>query len=507
MTRKKEILVFAKNAIANLGRGGISAIVALLLPPFLTRSLSHDAFGAWSLVLQLAAYVGYFDFGIQTAIARFVAYSTERGDFEYRNRIVSTAFTLLAISGGIALLGISILVIFMPEIFRQINGSMVGDIRLALFLVGGSLALCLPSSTFAAIFVGLQRNEIPAAIISLPRLIGAALVVVVVRFGGGLPSMAAVIASANFLTFALQYMAYRRWVPGIRIALSNFSSLIIREMVDYCFSLTVWGVGLLLVTGLDLTIVGAYRFGEVAYYALAATLVTFFNGLFGAIFGAMGSTAAVMHARGDGLGLGRLVSTTTRIGMLLLLASGLPLIFGAQHILSFWVGTAYAQHAVPLLQLLVFANILRTCVSPYIIAMISTGEQRRIIFVPLIEGVVNLVGSLIAGYYWGAIGVAFGTLLGSFVSIGGHLLYTMHQSVAIELHVRDYFRDSLLRPMACAVPFFLVGTLWARIEKPLPLWSSILILAIGAVVSGYLVWMVGLVSSERRKLIAQLGIQ
>jgi O-antigen/teichoic acid export membrane protein len=507
MTRRKEILVFAKNAAANVGRGGASAIVALLLPPFLTRSLSRDAFGAWSLVLQLSAYVGYFDFGIQTAVARFVAHSTERGDLEYRDRIVSTAFALLAISGCVAFIGILALVIFMPEMFHQINGSLMDSVRLAVLLVGGSLALSLPSSTFAAIFVGLQRNEIPAASISLPRLVGAALVVVVVRLGGGLPSMALVTAAANISTLALQYFAYRRWIPAVRISLSKFSRRAVREMIDYCSSLTVWGVGLLLVTGLDLTIVGAYRFKEVGYYSVAATLVTFSNGLFGAIFAAMGSPAAVLHARGDGIGLGRMVSATTRIGMVLLLATGLPLIFGAREILRLWVGSAYAEHATPLLQLLVLANIIRTCITPYIIAMISTGEQRRIIFVPLVEGIVNLVSSLIAGYYWGAIGVAFGTLIGSFVSIGGHVLYTMRRSVAIELRVRNYFRDSLLRPTVCALPFLLVGTLWSLVGKWLPLWFSISTVAVGIIVSGYLFWKVGLVSNERRELIARVGFR
>ena len=37
--------------------------------------MSADSYGAWSLVLQLSAYVGYFDFGIQTAVGRFVAHA------------------------------------------------------------------------------------------------------------------------------------------------------------------------------------------------------------------------------------------------------------------------------------------------------------------------------------------------------------------------------------------------------------------------------------------------
>jgi hypothetical protein len=35
-------LTIAKNSVANLARPGVSVLVALVLPPFLTRRLSHD---------------------------------------------------------------------------------------------------------------------------------------------------------------------------------------------------------------------------------------------------------------------------------------------------------------------------------------------------------------------------------------------------------------------------------------------------------------------------------
>jgi len=469
--------------------------------------MSREAFGAWSLVLQLAAYVGYFDFGIQTALGRFVAHSTERQDFDYRDRIVSTGFFLLAISGCIAFFGIVALVVVLPQIFHQIHGTLVRDVRVSLLLVGGSLALCLPASTFAAVFIGLQRNEIPALIISVPRLVGAALIAIVVHYGAGLPTMAVVTAVANVCAFLLQYAAYRGWTTSIRISFARVTWRIVRELIDYCFSLTVWGLGLLLVTGLDLAIVGFYRFGEVGYYSVAATLVTFFNGLFGALFGAMGSPTAVLHAREDGVGLGRMVATATRIGMLLMLVVGLPLIFGARKVLGLWVGSGYADHAAPLLQLLIAANIIRICVSPYIIAMISTGEQRRIIFVPLLEGVTNLVISVIAGYYLGALGVALGTLIGASVSIAGHILYTMHQSVAIRLNVIDYLRGSLLRPVACTIPLFLTAGIWTYFYRASPSWLSMLVEVVAGIMTFYLFWAVGLIPEERKALISRLGFK
>ena len=87
---QKEKATLLKNAVVNVVRGGAAAIVAIVLPPFLTRLMSPDSFGVWSLVLQLSAYIGYLDFGIQTAVGRFVAHANEKGDAGHRDRIVST---------------------------------------------------------------------------------------------------------------------------------------------------------------------------------------------------------------------------------------------------------------------------------------------------------------------------------------------------------------------------------------------------------------------------------
>ena len=501
-TRHEKFLVL-KIAASNLIRGGASAAVALLLPPFLTRSMSPEAFGAWSLVLQLSAYVSYLDFGIQTAIARFVAHCTERRDAEHRDRIVSTALAGLTGSGCIAFSGLFLLAFFLPRIFHHLQSSMVFDVRVALLLVGGSLSIGLPASVFTGIFVGLQRNELPAAVIGGSRLVSAVLLVLVVRNGGGIAIMAVVLSLANLSSYAIQYLIYRRviasLVPTMHISIRYVSMRSARELFDYCLSLTIWGFGLLLVTGLDLTLVGIYRFSQVAYYAVAATAVTFLAGLFGAIFGAMGSTAAVVHARGDRAELGRLVVVTTRIGMILLLGTGLPLILFAHWVLRLWVGSEYATHASLLLQVLVAANVIRICVTPYVLAMIGSGEQRRVILIPLLEGVTNLVCSVILGYYLGAIGIALGTLIGAIVSLAGNLFYNMPRTGEIQFSVGEYVKDSLLRPMLCFIPFALSVSLWGSFSST-PLRSACA--AVTCIVSVVLFWQIALMPEERKRISA-----
>lgn len=501
MTTRREKLLVLKNAVANLVRGSASAVVALVLPPFLTRSMSVDAFGAWSLVLQLSAYVGYLDFGIQTAIARFIAHTTESQQTEHRNGIASTALACLSASGCAAFLGLVLLTIFLPRLFHHLPASLLFDVRAALLLVGGSLAAGLPASVISGTFVGLQRNEVPAAIIGGSRLFSAGLLIVIVRMGGGIAEMAVAVAVVNVSSYLVQYVAYKRVIRGLtptmNLSLDRVSKAAALELFDYCFSLTVWGVGLLLVTGLDLTIVGIYRFSEVGYYAVAATVVTFLAGIFGAIFGAMGSPAAVIHARGDRAGLGRLVVVATRFGTILLLATGLPLILFANWLFRIWVGPVYALHASILLQVLVAANIIRICLTPYVLAMIGSGEQRRVILVPILEGVTNLAFSLVLARSLGALGVALGTLVGAIVGVAGNFFYNMRRTTAIELHVGDYFRDSILRPCLCVFPVLLVALSWRTLPSEL---VRDVCAAITCLASSALLWKIALMPGDRVRL-------
>jgi O-antigen/teichoic acid export membrane protein len=463
--------------------------------------MSADAFGAWSLVLQLSAYVGYLDFGIQTAISRFVAHTTERQNAGHRDRIVSTALACLAASGCLAFLGLLLLAVLLPRVFHHLPAPLLFDVREALIWVGGSLSIGLPASVYGAVFVGLQKNEVPAAIIGGSRLLSAVLVVIVVHMGGGVASMAAVVALVNLGSYSVQYVAYRHLTenlcPPMGLAFKHVSKSTIFELADYCFSLTIWGIAMLLVTGLDLTIVGIYRFADVAYYSVAATVVTFLAGLFGAIFGAMGSTAAVVHARGDRAGLGRMVTVTTRLGMILLLATGLPLILLAHWLLKLWVGPLYASHATVLLQVLVAANIVRLCATPYVLAMIGSGEQRRVILIPLLEGAVNLAFSLILGFYIGALGVALGTLIGAIIGLTGNIIYNMRRTLEIQLSISEYMRDSLLRPLLCFVPIVLVAFIWQDLTSQLARSVSI---GIACYLCMYLCWRAGLMPAERSGL-------
>jgi O-antigen/teichoic acid export membrane protein len=82
----------AKNALANVASGTSAALLAIILPPILVRTLSRDIYSTWALILQIGAYTGLLNFGIQVAIGRFVAHYDEMGETSTRDQLISTAW-------------------------------------------------------------------------------------------------------------------------------------------------------------------------------------------------------------------------------------------------------------------------------------------------------------------------------------------------------------------------------------------------------------------------------
>ena len=151
--------------------------------------------------------------------------------------------------------------------------------------------------------------------------------------------------------------------------------------------------------------------------------------------------------------MGRLLISATRISVLILVLSGLPLVIYARPILAAWIGQRYAASGAPLLTVLILANIIRLMGAPYSIVLIAAGQQNYIKISPLAEGVSNFIASVALGSMFGGIGVALGTLFGAVVSVGSHLGYSMPRTrAAIDVSRRRFVIAGVLAPLLATLP-------------------------------------------------------
>lgn len=488
----------AKNAFLNLTRLGISALAALLVPPLLIRHLSPQSYGAWVLVLQVSAILNFLDFGIQTAISKFIAQYHASGDMDGCRRLASTSFALLSLAALVGILVSALLSWQLPHLFHQMPIELLRPARIAVILIGTSIALGLPAATCSGIFLGLQRNFEPVLVQSIGRILSTLGLIAAALTGSGLVLMALVISIINLLTYATQVLVWKLSLPEFRIDIRLANRVMLRKILGYSGILTTWSLALLLISGLDLAIVGHYRFASTAYYAVATSLTNLMIVTQAAVISPLLPVASSLHTREDPSRMGSLLLRSTRYGTLLLLATGLPLLVGAPTILSFWVGPEYAAKSESLLQVLVVANMIRLVGLPYTTLVVATGQLRLATLGTLVEAIVNLTASVLLARHLGAMGVALGTLIGAICNIGIHLAYSLTKTTdLITVTRKTLITEGLMRPALCGLPLLAVVVVHffsARTAHDVVLPTLATAIAVG------MVWLIGFHEHERSQV-------
>src|SRR5438552_15896387 len=72
----------------------VSISVAFFLSPFVVHNLGNVAYGIWTLVNSMIAYMGLLDLGMRGAVTRFVSKHHARSEHLESSRAVSAAFWL-----------------------------------------------------------------------------------------------------------------------------------------------------------------------------------------------------------------------------------------------------------------------------------------------------------------------------------------------------------------------------------------------------------------------------
>ena len=450
-SRRKKVL---QGSVSNLLRLLLSLAFSLYLPHFLVHHMVAAEYSAWVLILQLAAYISYLEFGIQTAVSKFVAEYDARGDRDELRRTVSSAFLLLTVGGGLGLTAVGILSWKVPSLFQAMPLFLWPQVRIGLIAIGCSTALTLPFSTFTAIFIGLQRYTYPTVVAALSRGLSMVAIIATLLATGSLVKMALVLAGFNIVTALATFIGWHK-LAALRapFRFGGASRIHVMRLFRYCGVLSIWTLGGLFISGLDTLIVGHFDFRNTGYYAVAASATNFAVMLLGSLVSPLMPAAASFGVVSTPERMGALVLRASRYSTLLLFLIALPLFMSGYFLLRLWVGPDYAQHAVVFLRILVAANVLRYLVYVYTVMVVAGAKQRYATLSPATEAVVNFALSVVLARHYGAIGVAWGTFAGAILGVILHFWQSMPRTQDLLRFDRKRLAAiSILRPAFVLLP-------------------------------------------------------
>lgn len=128
-----------------------------------------------------------------------------------------------------------------------------------------SLALSLPFSTLAGVFLGLQMNQVNALAGSAGKIAGAAGAAWAAYHHQGLFAMALWIGLGNLLQALIYLLAWRRFSAAGFLRRAHITRNAIREFINFCYAMFATQLGGILIAGLDMPVVAAFDFHSAAY--------------------------------------------------------------------------------------------------------------------------------------------------------------------------------------------------------------------------------------------------
>lgn len=437
----------------------LSIAIALFMTPFLIRHLGEAGYGVWVLVQSTVSYMYLLDLGLRTTVVRFSAEGHARGDHSEVSTVVSAALWVRIWSSMGLMLVASALSILLPHIFRVPDQFRIAA-QVALIVAATTLSSTLVFSVFSAVLSSLGRYDL----LGMLDLFRAALtgfgLIPIIMHGYGLIAMAlwqlAVIVSINLLTMFFCFRTY----PQLKCRFQRPEKTILRSLWSLSLYVLIFnGAGQLILYTDNLVVAAFVAAAAVSYYGVAGKMVDYVRQIATAILVYVMPLASSFRARNQDDRLQRLHLRGTQAVLLVTYPVVITLLLRGNTLLRLWIGPAFSDEATRILQVLIVAAAFMLANSNLTGMALALDRQRILSFVTMGEGVANLIISIVLVRRIGAVGVAIGTLIPTFVTC--ILFWPRYLCRMLHISTFNFIVKGWFAPITAMVPFALM-TYWAQ---------------------------------------------
>jgi O-antigen/teichoic acid export membrane protein len=468
------------NILAHYGGTFATAVVVLLLTPFLVRHLGATGFGVWSLTISLGEYLNLLGFGTRAAVIKFTSEHQARRDVSRVADVVRAAVAGRAVAGvigfGLACLAAAFL---LPAL--KIPPESLGAARTALIVIGAGVAINLPLGVSGSLLEGMHRYDLLNWLRIIHAVVRGGAIVVVLLGGGadGLIPVCVIEVSSMALLNVARFVAAGRIHPALVTPL-----LPSREALRGVYAFGLWG-GLM-----DLAVAVVERASDLLLVAMVgASAVTAWN--IGLRAGSIPvqiivplvvvflPLAAEMNIKRSGAMLPDLLVSGSKAVLAVALPLGIILAIGARTVVEAWIGPDYDE-AVPLLRLLALHSVLTALSLPAESLLMGTGRVRALAGILCLRGALGLTLGILWIQSWGTVGLAGASVVSAFVVILGLQIPVACRSVGIPLRrfAREAVIPVLLPALPLAVAAIAVRPVLAGSRSPAVIFVAVLLLGL-----------------------------
>lgn len=438
----------ATNVASSWTKLGVQLAVGVVVSPFILHRLGDAAFGIWVLVFSVTSYFGLLDFGIRASIGRYVARYAALDDLDQLRRFVNTS---LAACGVLA-----VVVLLLTLVGWQVLGTLfkippeyLGRARILFLLVGADVALAFPLSIFGCVLEGYQNFWSVNVVQIGAALARGVLTLMALGLGGGLVAIAAVTVAVNLVRHLACAALVFRTTP-LRLGVQYLDRSALGQLFGYSVTAFMIFVAESLRFQTDAVVIGAFlSVAAVTYFAIGSKLVEYASSIVVSMSQIFTPMASHYDASGDQERLRQVFVAGNRACALVIFPICAALILLGKPLIELWMGAKYLA-SYPIMVLLILPRTLLLAQSASIRILLGLGRQRTFALVTMLDGIANLLLSILLLKHWGILGVALGTAIP--LTCTSLLFLPRHLCRMLRISMRDFLRRAYLGPVCLTVP-------------------------------------------------------
>jgi len=464
--------------LANWPSLATATVIGFSLTPYILPHLRDTGFGLWVFVTTLTGYYGLLDFGFRNSIIRFVARYAANDEAANSGRVVSsTLFTYLVL--GFVVLAVSGAIAWNLDLVLAVPVEWTQTARLLLLLFGVGTALGFPLNLFGHVLEGLQRFTWIGGVQTAALFLRAALTVWVLREGCGVVAVGAVTIVTSLLGSAIYATAALRIYPQLRMRWAYVERSTFRTLAGFGL-VTFWiGIAQVLRFQADAVVIGGFLSVQaISHFSIASKLVMYVSEVVQAMAQVFTPLFSHFDAKGDLRQLGQALVRVNRYSSLLAFPLTTFVVVAGKSLITVWVGSNYlSSYAILVVLMLPTALYLAQAGSPKVMyGMARHSLLARILF---LEGVANLVLSIVLLRWYGVLGVALGTAIP--LAFSSMFFLPVCICRLLKLRIREYLWEAHGYPLLLSLPLALF--LWEvdRWLRPADYTNLIAELALGGI--------------------------
>jgi O-antigen/teichoic acid export membrane protein len=401
-----------KGSVLNTANLIVQIFAGLYLMPLMIHTFGDAGYGIWILVASFMGYASILDLGLPSAVGRFVSQAIGVGGKEGRDEIKYITSTAFYIFVFIALLTLPLIFLFMKFAYLFVKEpAQIALFRTLLAILCINNLFLFPTFVFEGTLTANLRFDLITSSKILFTLLRVFFTVILIRLHYDLVAIAWATVGSNILEVFMRVLLAYHVDKHISIAPVNFKMSIVRKLFGYSIFTFIAKIADILRFQVDSLVISAFtNVSLITPFRIASRLIEYFMQFISGLTGVFNPYFSQEEGKKNFKAIQEKFLFVTKINVFIATFTGLLLILFGKNFIYRWVGSNYSVSYAILVILAVpvtFA-LIQSAVFPLLYGI---SKHKFIAYVNILEGVFNLVLSILLVKRFGIIGVAIGTAI------------------------------------------------------------------------------------------------